>query len=176
MPAPRDPVTAPPGEGARRRRRTSEPSRARPHSLDAVEVADRLRPLVLQLHRQLRRETHALGVTAGQVSLMAQIVRRPGIGVGELAAREGVSAPAVCTGLDKLEAAGLVTRTRQGHDGDRRRVDLAVTDEGRAVLVQVRSRRTAWLAARLCSLEPEQLGALSAAVEPLRQVIEQEGG
>ena len=50
----------------------------------------------------------------------------PGIGVRELAAIEGISAPAMCGYVDRLEAAGLVTRVRSTED--RRRVGLELTD------------------------------------------------
>jgi DNA-binding MarR family transcriptional regulator len=141
-------------------------------ALDAVEVANRLRPVLLHLNRQLRRETHSMGVTAGQVSLLATIHGVPGIGAGDLAAREGMTAPAVCGHVDKLEAQGLVARTRQGGDGDRRRVGLSVTAEGERVLRAVRSRRTAWLASRLRELDGAELAALDAAMAPLRRLIE----
>jgi DNA-binding MarR family transcriptional regulator len=141
-------------------------------SLDAVEVADRLRPVLLQLNRRLRREAHSQGVTPGQLGLLATINGTPGIGVGELAAREGMTAPAVCAHADKLEAAGLVARTRQGDGGDRRRVGLTVTSEGVRVLRAVRTRRTAWLASRLRELDERQLDAVDAAIEPLRRLIE----
>jgi hypothetical protein len=36
---------------------------------DPVAVANRLRPVLLKLNRELRREIHSLGVTGGQVSL-----------------------------------------------------------------------------------------------------------
>src|SRR5919206_528728 len=52
---------------------------------DPVAVANRLRPVLHKLNRHLRRETHSLGVTSGQVSLLAQIGRSPGIGVLALA-------------------------------------------------------------------------------------------
>ena len=63
--------------------------------------------------------------------------------------------------VDRLEAAGLVARRRS--ERDRRRVELALTDEGVRVLRSARSRRTAWLAARLKRLEPEELAAVDAA-------------
>src|SRR5467141_757800 len=110
-----------------------------------VEVANRLRHTLLLLNRQLRRETHALGVSGGQVTLLVTIRDRPGIGVGELAARERVSPPSMSAAIDRLEAAGLVTRSRE-QATDRRRVGLTVTPDALRVLRAVKSRRTAWLA------------------------------
>jgi len=138
---------------------------------DPVAVANRLRPVLLQLNRHLRREVHPLGVTGGQVSLLAAIQGRPGIGVRGLAAREGISAAGMSGYVDRLEQAGLVTRT-PGAGGDRRRVGLALTPQGERVLRLVRSRRTAWLAERLKRLAPEQLEAIDRAIEPLAALLE----
>jgi DNA-binding MarR family transcriptional regulator len=137
---------------------------------DPVALANRLRPVLLQLNRQLRRETYSLGITGGQATLLHLIHRNPDIGVRELAEREGISAPAMSGYVDRLEAAGLVTRTRSGED--RRRVGLTVTAEGLRVLRAVRRRRTAWLAAHLRGLEPDELDAIDAAIEPLARLLE----
>src|ERR1700676_2081128 len=76
-------------------------------ALDPVVVANRLRPVLLHLNRHLRRELHALGIGSSQVSLLSSISKTPGIGVAELAAREGTSAPSISNHIDRLEAAGL---------------------------------------------------------------------
>lgn len=133
-------------------------------------MANRLRPALLKLARELRRESHALGVTGGQVTLLIQIRRNRGIGVNDLAARERMSPAAMSGYVARLEKAGLVQRTP--HASDRRRQGLSVTAEGERVLRSVKSRRTAWLAARLQRLDPVELEALDAAVEPLLQLLE----
>jgi DNA-binding MarR family transcriptional regulator len=140
-------------------------------AVEARGVADELRPVLLKLNRELRREVHELGVTGGQVSLLVQIWKREGIGVAELAALERMSAAAMSGYVDRLEKAGLVTRARSGVD--RRRVGLALTGEGLRVLRAVRSRRTAWLATRLARLSHEELGAVRSAVEPLGRLLEE---
>jgi DNA-binding MarR family transcriptional regulator len=137
---------------------------------DPVAVANRLRPVLHKLNRHLRRETHSLGVTSGQVSLLAQIGRSPGIGVRELAALERMSSPGMSKYVARLERAGLVRRTETA---DRRRVGLELTEEGQRVLRSVRSRRTAWLASRLRGLDPDDLAAVEAAVEPLALLLEE---
>jgi DNA-binding MarR family transcriptional regulator len=139
-------------------------------TLEPLAVANRLRPALLKLARELRRESHALGVTGGQVSLLFQIHKHRGIGVRGLAALERVSAAAMSGHVDRLERAGLVRRTPD--PGDRRRHGLSVTDEGERVLRSVKSRRTAWLVARLEQLSPDELAALDAAVEPLLGLLE----
>jgi MFS family permease len=85
----------------------------------AVDVASRLRPVLLKLSRELRRETHALGVTGGQASLLWLIRRNPGIGVRGLAALERISPAGMSGHVKRLERAGLVERA--AHAGDLRR-------------------------------------------------------
>ncbi len=139
---------------------------------ERVKLANRLRPVLLHLSRQLRRELAPLGITGGQAALLHAIRTNPGIGVRDLAAREGMSAPAVTAYLDRLEAAGLVERSRS--KDDRRRVIVAVTEKGLRVLRSARAARTAWLAARLRRLTPDEIAALEAAIDPLARLLEEE--
>ncbi len=139
--------------------------------MDTVALANRLRPVLLRLNRELRRELSALGVTGGQATLLWLIQRSPGVGVRELAAREGMSAPGMSGHVDRLEAAGFVRRVPSTLD--RRRVGLELTDHGQRVLRAVRRRRTAWLARRLGRLEPAELEAVERAVEPLLSLLEE---
>ncbi len=138
---------------------------------DPVTVANRLRPVLLKLNRHLRREIHSLGLTGGQASLLFTIQRRPGIGVRELAALERMSAPGMSKYVARLEAADLLDREPSGVD--RRRVGLRVSAEGERVLRSVKSRRTAWLAARLRELSEPELAAIDAAIEPLQELIDE---
>ena len=136
---------------------------------DPTVLANRLRPVLLQLNRQLRREIHSLGVTGGQVSLLVQIKQRPGIGIRELAALERMSVPGMSKFISRLEEADLVQRAPVA--GDQRRVGLTLTPAGQKVLRSVKSRRTAWLSARLRELDPEELEAIDAAIEPLTHLL-----
>jgi len=138
---------------------------------DPVTVANRLRQVLLKLNRHLRREIHSLGVTGGQASLLFTIQRQPGIGVRELAALEGMSAPGMSKYVGRLEAAGLIVR--EPSDEDRRRIGLRVSPEGERVLRSVKSRRTAWLAARLRELSEAELETVDAAIESLQELIDE---
>jgi DNA-binding MarR family transcriptional regulator len=136
---------------------------------DPATLADGLRPVLLRLARELRQETETLGVTSRQVTLLWLIRRNPGLSLRELAAEERISAPALSGHVDRLERAGLLERVRSADD--RRRVGLTLTPEGAKLLKRVRSRRTTWLAKRLRSLEPDELAAVEAALEPLRKLL-----
>lgn len=135
-----------------------------------TELAHRLRPVLLKLGRELRREVHALGVTGGQVALLIQIRKHEGIGARELAELERMSPAAMSGYIDRLERSGLVTRVPD--ERDRRRQVLELTDEAERVLRSVRSRRTAWLAERLERLSPGELAAIDAAIDPLLRLLD----
>jgi len=139
-------------------------------AIGSVELANRLRPVLLMLNRHLRREAHAEGITAGQAALLAQIRNHPQLGVRDLATREGLSAPAITRYLDRMEKAGLITRTRSTEDA--RRIRLALTPKGIRALRSVRRRRTAWLAERLEGLSPAELRLVDEAIEPLSRLVE----
>src|SRR2546423_8398725 len=78
---------------------------------DAVELANRLRPVLLRIARELRRELHSIGVTPGQISLLVQIRNMPGIGVSELAELERMSTPGMSGHVERLVKAGVGGRT-----------------------------------------------------------------
>jgi DNA-binding MarR family transcriptional regulator len=138
-------------------------------SADPATLANGLRPVLLRLSRELRRETETLGVTSRQVTLLWLIRDRRGVSLRQLAAEEGISAPALSGHVDRLERAGLIERVRS--EDDRRRVGLVLTDEGAAVLKRVRALRTTWLTQRLRELEPDELAAIEGALEPLRRLL-----
>lgn len=136
---------------------------------DPLVVANELRPVLLRLSRELRKEAEQLGVTSRQVTLLWLIRVNPGLSLRELAAEEGISAPALSGHVDRLEKAGLIARVRDV--SDRRRVGLTLSDEGQRLLRRVRARRTTWLAERLRGLGEDKLAAIDAAIEPLGRLL-----
>lgn len=139
---------------------------------DTVAVADALRPVLLRVSRELRREARAAGISPERVALLVAIKYTPGIGIRDLAAHERISAPALTKHVDRLERDGLVVRTPSR--SDKRRIGVALTEDGQRALRRVRSRRTAWLATRLRALNPDELAAVEAAIEPLSRLLKEE--
>src|SRR6266567_160504 len=95
--------------------------------LDSMAVADRLRPTLLRLARELRQERIA-GVSPHQVGLLIAIKYAPGVTVGQLAAEERVSTAAMSKRVSRLERDGLVARTKS--EADRRCTGLTLTEDG----------------------------------------------
>jgi DNA-binding MarR family transcriptional regulator len=146
------------------------PAPAEPRS----DIASELRPILVRLGRELRKETSQLGVTGGQVTLLYLISQNPGIGVGELAERERIATPTASGLVDRLERAKLIERLRS--ETDRRRVGLTITAAGRRKLAAVRARRTVWLTERLQALAPSERAAIEAAITPLRRLLQDDWG
>src|SRR5918992_5670459 len=125
-------------------------------------VADDLRPVLLRLARELRKETEQLGVTARQATLLWLVKRRPGLSLAELAAEEGISPPALSGYVDRLERAGLLERVRPSKD--RPRVGAPLTDfVGQLVSLAgswMQNIALAWLVLEL-SGSPLAVGALA---------------
>jgi DNA-binding MarR family transcriptional regulator len=138
-------------------------------TLSAEGVAAELRPVLLRLARELRKETEQLGITARQATLLWLVKRNPGLSLAELAAEEGISPPAMSGHVDRLERVGLIERVRSTED--RRRVGLRLTDEGLRLMRRIRARRTTWLADRLGALDASELEAVAAAVPALSQLL-----
>ena len=138
-------------------------------TLTHEQVASELRPVLLRLARELRKETEHLGITARQATVLWLVKRSPGLSLAELAAEEGISPPALSGHVDRLERAGLLERVRSSED--RRRVGLRLTDEGARVMRNIRARRTTWLADRLRALEASEIGAIEAALPALMRLL-----
>ena len=137
--------------------------------LSSDAVASELRPVLLRLARELRKETEQLGITSRQATLLWLVKRGPGLSLAELAAEEGISPPAMSGHVDRLERAGLLERVRSSDD--RRRVGLRLTDDGESLMRRVRARRTTWLADRLRTLEPEALESIELALPALLRLV-----
>jgi DNA-binding MarR family transcriptional regulator len=138
-------------------------------TLNSDVVASELRPVLLRLARELRKETEQLGITSRQATLLWLVKRSPGLALAELAMEEGISPPAMSGHVDRLERADLLERVRSSDD--RRRVGLRLTDEGERLMRRVRARRTTWLADRLRTLEPEALESIELALPALLRLV-----
>ena len=135
-------------------------------------LAARLRLAVTRLNRRLRAEADS-GLTASGISALATIGRWGPLPLGELAAAEGVKPPTMTATVAALEAEGLVARSADGRD--RRVSRVSLTARGRQRLDRARTRKTAYLAARLERLDEVQLEQLDRAVALFELVLEEDG-
>ncbi len=137
-----------------------------------TEVAARLRLAITRLHRRLRQHS-AGGLTQSQASALASIDQLGSPTLGELAARESVRPPSMTRVVGVLEEIGYVSRRSDPEDGRVARV--ALTPKGESVLRRSRSRKTAYLAAQLHRMAPEdrrELADLTVILERLASLEE----
>jgi DNA-binding MarR family transcriptional regulator len=133
-------------------------------------LADDLLLLVTRLGRRLRRVATADAVTPTQRSILTTLERHGPRTHGELADAERVRPPTITAAVDRLEARGLVARTRDATD--RRVARVALTAEGRTLLAEARRQRTAYLEQRLRALTPADRATIAAAAPALLRLLE----
>jgi DNA-binding MarR family transcriptional regulator len=136
----------------------------------APTLESQLRLVVLRLSRRLRQQT-AGDVTASQISALSTIAKHGEVSLGELAAIERIAPPSMTRIAARLEEQGLVERRVDATD--RRVARVAVSSAGEALLVETRTRRDAFLAARLQEFSPEEQAIIAAAVPLLERMASQ---
>lgn len=138
-------------------------------SLQAAEVAGRLRLTVTRLGRLLRRQAET-GLTPTKLAHLATISREGPIALGDLACAERVSAPTVTKVIRELEALGLVWR--EIDEADKRVSLVRTTDEGESTIAESRTRKDAWLTGQLAELSADELDVLDQAVIILERITD----
>ena len=132
-------------------------------TLDALAAA--LTTDLEQIFRLFRSLSPASGLSMTAAATLAGIERLGPQRLTVLAAREGVTQPAMTQLISRLEESGLVRREASPEDG--RVVLVVITDEGRAVLARRRSVRSERMAAIIAQLGPEHRAALASALPAL---------
>ena len=126
-------------------------------------VAESLHSAALLLLRRLRSEGDARGLSPPRLSALSVVVDAGPIGIGALAATEGVSAPTMSRLVDGLERDALVERTADPDDA--RGVLVRATVRGRRVRSEGRRQRIRILAAELRGLSRDELDTIRAGAE-----------
>jgi DNA-binding MarR family transcriptional regulator len=134
-------------------------------------VAARLRLAVTRTARRLRQEAGG-GLSPSQTAALATIDRHGPLTPSELAAHERVQRPTIARLLARLEEDGHVVRAADPHD--RRSSLITLSDEGRALLRAVRTRKDAYLAQRLRALDADELATLDRAAAILERMLDED--
>jgi len=131
-----------------------------------------LRISVSRLARRMRAERIAQGLqpelSDTQLAALAALERNAAMTPSALAEHEKVQPPSITRVIGALEERGLIQR--MPHPSDRRQVVLAVTDQGRDLVAQIRRLREAWLARRLRELSSDERATLTQALPILEKL------
>ena len=128
-----------------------------------AEQSTDLRLATFRLSRRIRAEKSDEALSDGQIAVLGILHRNGTQTLGQLAERERVSAPSMNRTVNCLEEGGYLTRAAD--DVDRRKVNITLTDAGRAVVKATTSKRDAWLTNRLRELSREDREVLARAAE-----------
>ncbi len=132
------------------------------------DLAGHLRLTIVRTARRLRQE--AGGELSPSLTAALSTVERHGpLTPSEVAARERVQRPTATRVLARLEEQGLIERMADPRDG--RSSLLTTTAAGRALLAELRTRKTAFLAHRIEKLDPEERETLSRATDILERML-----
>ena len=124
----------------------------------AAEVAAGLERLI----RLFRWISPPSGLSLTSAATLATLERGGPRRLTALAAREGVTQPAMTQLVARLQDAGLVDRVPDAADG--RVVYVRITAEGQAMLARRRAVRAERVAALLTRLSPDEQAALASAL------------
>ncbi|KRC64018.1 hypothetical protein ASE12_04140 [Aeromicrobium sp. Root236] len=133
---------------------------------DLEHLAQALREFAGGLLRSTR--TDLLSRTAA--STLSWLSREGAMRITTLAEREAVTQPAMTGLVQRLEAAGLVSRKADARDGRAALIDI--TPRGREMLERRRAAQDAVIIDRLAGLSPDELAAVEAALPALYNVTE----
>jgi DNA-binding MarR family transcriptional regulator len=133
------------------------------------DLAVRLRLAITRTSRRLRQEA-GTGLSPTLTSALATIDRHGPLTPSELASRERVQRPTATRLVARLEELGVLQRAAD--PADRRSSLLSVTPEGRALLEEMRGRKTAYLAHRIQRLDAEERASLDRAAAILERLLE----
>ena len=135
-------------------------------STQVVKGASELRLVLGQLVRRLRAE---YSFPVAQASVLSRLDREGAQTASGLAAAERVRPQSMAQTLAELETAGLIER--RPDPGDRRRMQVELTEKGRERVLEERGRREDWLAAAIAAeLSPEEQRTLLDAVPLLQRL------
>lgn len=115
-----------------------------------------------RLTRLVRRLSPPAEYSLTAAATLATLERSGPCRLTDLAAREGVTQPAMTQLISRLQAAGLVGRATDPHDG--RVVLIHISDAGRTSLAERRTGRAERIARVLDRLDPAEREALLAAL------------
>jgi DNA-binding MarR family transcriptional regulator len=118
--------------------------------------------------RRLRQET-GVELSPSLTAALATVGRHGPLTPSELAARERIQRPTATRVLARLEELGLIARTPDPQD--RRSSLVAVSATGSALLDELRTRKTAFLAERLEGLDADERAVLDRAADILERML-----
>ena len=125
----------------------------------------------LAMNKVYRKLLRRLDLTYPQYLVMLVLWERDGVTVSDIGARLFLDSATLTPLLKRLEAAGLLARSRSA--ADERQVLVTLTETGRAMAQDARAIQEQVLCATACS--PDELGTIKRQLEGLRAKLGERG-
>ena len=126
-------------------------------------------PIIMRDIRSEMRSRRSPDLTVPQFRALAFINRNEGSSLSELANHIGLTLPSVSRLVDGLISRGFIAR--EEHPTDRRRLKLALTNNGQEILETSRHGTLTYLAKKLSDMHGGDREIVSKAMEALRSVF-----
>ena len=133
------------------------------YSDDTARAMNAIRSVVRALRLNTRSIEGKLGISLAQLFVLQQLAEKPADSLNELAERTATHQSSVSVVVRRLVDRGLVTRVAS--QSDRRRVQIALTDEGQALLRGAPPTVQSDLMNGMSRMTPEQQGTLAELLE-----------
>ena len=132
------------------------------------DLAGRLRLTIVRTARRLRQEA-GTELSPSLTAALSTVERHGPLTPGEVATRERIQRPTATRVLARLEEQGLIDRMPDVRD--RRSSLVTASKAGRDLLAELRTRKTAFLAARIEDLDAEDRATLERAADILERML-----
>jgi len=126
-------------------------------------------PTWVRIRNQVRATAvESFGITMEQFHTL-RYIRKGMRSVKEVAEAKQISRPAISQAADVLVKRGLITRRQSG--GDRRYVELELTESGNELLDAIFQKNRAWMMGKLTSLSVDEITILLKAMDALEKAF-----
>ncbi|HLK11986.1 MAG TPA: MarR family transcriptional regulator [Candidatus Binatia bacterium] len=146
--------------------------RGRRRTEELRAVMDALRRLVRALRLSARAAEKAIGISGAQLFVLQQLAAAPAESLGALAARTHTDQSSVSVVVRRLVERGLVAR--RSATADARRIEIALTAAGRALLRRAPEPAQTRLLDALQRLSPPRRRVLARALAEIARAAEPE--
>lgn len=133
-----------------------------------IDVAAHVRVVVARTARRLRQEAGS-GMSPSKLAALVTLEQHGPMAPSALADHEGIQRPTATRLVARLEEDGVIERAADVQDG--RRTLISLSPAGRALLRRSRTRKDAWLAARMRGLSEDEVQTLEHAADILERML-----
>jgi DNA-binding MarR family transcriptional regulator len=138
-------------------------------TISEPDLAGRLRLSIVRTARRLRQEA-GTDLSPSLTAALSTVEQHGPMTPSEVAVRERIQRPTVTRVLARLEEQGLIERMPDVRDG--RSSLVSASPAGRALLKELRTRKTAFLASRIEGLDAEERATLDRAADILERMLD----